>query len=67
MLVRDKQSYNTYTGYKIMRESILLLELEQSLKVSPEDVLIEIPELECYLIFDNNKFNIRFEIIKDER
>lgn len=50
MKSRDRQSYNIYQTYVVERNSVILMELNQSLKVEPNDVIIEIPELQGYLV-----------------
>jgi len=67
MLSRDKQSYNIYDSFAVTKQSIINLELEQSLKVGPGDIIISMPELKAFLIIDGKDYDQRFETIRDER
>ena len=66
MKIKDLQSCNLYEGARVTREVVIPLSLEQTLKVSPGDLLVFIPEIKMFLFMDAKDIEERFLIISED-
>ena len=67
MKVRDNCTYNNYEAFVIEAQVEIPLELNQTIKLFPGDILVKTEEMSGYLIVDKNDIEKRFSVILDER